>query len=447
MKKYFLIFSLLTFHFSFFTAFAQPGADPLVNTLRLVEKDTANYSGASYEGRVMRANGGQVYYHDGYGWKNLLQGGVSGLGSTDNSVLRTNGTSGGSIQNSPVTIDDSGNISMGLSTTAGASRTISAVGSATNIALGLYTKGSGDLNLVTLANEGAIVTTSSKFHVDFRAAAADPVMQIWSRATNGAETGRPFRLYHSRGVGTGTAGNILGLAYNMELAGGNLDVAYVDTEATVATAASESVDLAFKLINAGSIGEKMRIESTGDVGIGQTNPDHNIHITGRVANDNLFLAEEDGGVNIWRIYEAAAVSQIEVSGSVGSAKHVLTSNSTTGAPAWEPIVDQASASTAGATITLDCNSQVQRSFVGSATFAAAKAIALSNTTNTMFFNFFFEVTNVAAVLTVPSDWGMATVDFDGADWTPPATGKYEMGGSFDDTNNVWYVKISGPFTF
>jgi hypothetical protein len=32
-----------------------------------------------------------------------------------------------------------------------------------------------------------------------------------------------------------------------------------------------------------------------------------------------------------------------------------------------------------------------------------------------------------------------------ATWTPPKTGKFEFGGSFDDVNNVWYVKVSGPF--
>lgn len=109
------------------------------------------------------------------------------------------------------------------------------------------------------------------------------------------------------------------------------------------------------------------------------------------------------------------------------------------------IIDQATPSTAGGTITLDCNSQIQRSFVGSATFAAAKIIALSNTTNTLFFNFIFEVTNVAAELTVPSDWLMADTNFDGTEWTPSLIGKYELGGAFDDVNNVWYVKIQGPF--
>ncbi len=106
------------------------------------------------------------------------------------------------------------------------------------------------------------------------------------------------------------------------------------------------------------------------------------------------------------------------------------------------VIDQASPSTAGGTITLDMNSQIQRSFVGSASFSGVKTIAMSNTTNSMFFNFIFEVTNVAAVITVPADWLMSSDDFDGADWTPPEIGKYELGGSYDDVNNVWYVKIN-----
>lgn len=110
------------------------------------------------------------------------------------------------------------------------------------------------------------------------------------------------------------------------------------------------------------------------------------------------------------------------------------------------VVDQATTSTAGGTITLDMNSQIQRSHVGSATFSSAKIIALSNTTNSLFFNFYFEVTNVAAEITVPSDWWFSTEDFDGTEWIPPATGKYEFGGSFDDVNNRWYIKVnSTPF--
>jgi hypothetical protein len=82
-------------------------------------------------------------------------------------------------------------------------------------------------------------------------------------------------------------------------------------------------------------------------------------------------------------------------------------------------------------------------FDGSATFSTAKIIALSNAANALLFNFFFEVTNVAAVLTFPGDWLKNATDFDGSDWTPPSTGKYELAGSWNGTN--WYIKIDGPF--
>lgn len=103
-----------------------------------------------------------------------------------------------------------------------------------------------------------------------------------------------------------------------------------------------------------------------------------------------------------------------------------------------------STSTAGGTITLDMNSQIQRMHVGSASFATPKTIAMSNTTGSLVFNLFIEVTDVAAVLTVPASWIMADIHFDGTTWTPPETGKYELGGSFDGTN--WWVKIQGPFS-
>lgn len=108
------------------------------------------------------------------------------------------------------------------------------------------------------------------------------------------------------------------------------------------------------------------------------------------------------------------------------------------------VLDQASASTVGATITLDMNSQKQRSFVGSTSFSAAKAIALSNDENAMFFNFTYTITNVTAVLTFPAAFQSKDPNWDsGADtWTPAEAGKFEIGASFDGTN--WIVKFYGP---
>lgn len=108
-------------------------------------------------------------------------------------------------------------------------------------------------------------------------------------------------------------------------------------------------------------------------------------------------------------------------------------------------VTSASASTSG-NITLDLNSQVQRTFNGSATFATAKTIALSNTTNALTFVFTFEVTNVAATLTVPADWYFNSPDYNTSVWTPPATGKYFLSGKWDSVLSVWFININGPYT-
>lgn len=109
----------------------------------------------------------------------------------------------------------------------------------------------------------------------------------------------------------------------------------------------------------------------------------------------------------------------------------------------EYIIDSATPSTAGSTITLDMNNQIQRLFVGSASFATPKTLAISNTTNALVFNFHFQITNIAATLTLPSGWLMSDALFASNVWTPVTTGLYELGGSFDGTN--WKIKIMGPF--
>lgn len=109
------------------------------------------------------------------------------------------------------------------------------------------------------------------------------------------------------------------------------------------------------------------------------------------------------------------------------------------------VFDSATPSTAGGTITLDMNSQIQRMHVGSASFAAPKTLALSNTTNSLVFEFSFTITDVAATVTCPASFKMSDTNFNsGTDvWTPPLTGQYEMGGTWDGTN--WLVKVAGPF--
>lgn len=101
-------------------------------------------------------------------------------------------------------------------------------------------------------------------------------------------------------------------------------------------------------------------------------------------------------------------------------------------------------STAGGTITLDMASLIQRMFRGTASFATPKTLALSNATNALVFGLLVEITDVAAILTVPADWYMNDINYDGTAWTPPEIGRYELGGTLYGTE--WMVKIQGPFS-
>lgn len=128
--------------------------------------------------------------------------------------------------------------------------------------------------------------------------------------------------------------------------------------------------------------------------------------------------------------------------------------------AVESLTTDGSVTTTGGTITLNFSSSVtlgsvtytgvlskQKIFVGSATFATAKDIALSNTTNAKVLNFHFEVTSISAVLTWPSEFLMQGNDDQWNpttnEWIPPGTGKYEASATFDGTN--WKLKISAAF--
>jgi hypothetical protein len=113
------------------------------------------------------------------------------------------------------------------------------------------------------------------------------------------------------------------------------------------------------------------------------------------------------------------------------------------------VLDLATPSTAGGTITLDFNNQVQRMFVGSASFATPKTIALSNDTNGLVLNLVLTLTNVAAVLTFPSTFTMLATE-GGARWndgaktfTPAATGKHEFSATWDGTD--WNMKATTTY--
>src|SRR5690606_22212954 len=67
-------------------------------------------------------------------------------------------------------------------------------------------------------------------------------------------------------------------------------------------------------------------------------------------------------------------------------------------------LDKLQVDTSGASITLDMESKSNRLFYGSASWATAKTLAVSNATNAVSFVFLFEITNTAGTLELPSNF-------------------------------------------
>lgn len=109
-------------------------------------------------------------------------------------------------------------------------------------------------------------------------------------------------------------------------------------------------------------------------------------------------------------------------------------------------LDAASIDTSGGTLTVNFASKAERLFYGSASFASAKAVALSNATNAKRFEFGFQVTNLAAKLTFPSGFLMNDVNWEVSnpqEWEPPYLGKYIIKASL--INADWFMTIDGPY--
>ncbi|MBI4092477.1 MAG: LamG domain-containing protein, partial [Candidatus Kerfeldbacteria bacterium] len=83
-------------------------------------------------------------------------------------------------------------------------------------------------------------------------------------------------------------------------AGNQDEMARITWKATDVTSTSEDADIIFSNIAAGSLGERMRIESTGDVGIGTNNPGSRLHIVKTSAGAEtigLALSNTSGDAN------------------------------------------------------------------------------------------------------------------------------------------------------
>jgi hypothetical protein len=103
----------------------------------------------------------------------------------------------------------------------------------------------------------------------------------------------------------------------------------------------------------------------------------------------------------------------------------------------------ASASTASSTITLTFGSGIaafERRFIGSASFATPKTIALASDTNANHFTFLFEITDVAATLTFPADFKSSDTRFSSLVFTSLETGIFKATADYD--GNSWYIDFS-----
>jgi len=107
----------------------------------------------------------------------------------------------------------------------------------------------------------------------------------------------------------------------------------------------------------------------------------------------------------------------------------------------------AEVSTAGSNITVDFLLASELILRGSASFSTPKNIVLTNSAKGKSFELFFNITNIAAVLTFVGDF----VSEDGSwnssakTWTPYATGKYKIKAVFDGVE--WNIeRVQGAFT-
>jgi hypothetical protein len=371
-----------------------------VNRAKLTAADTA----------ANVANDGRMWYDESTDEIRFIKGGVvysvshsSGITNTaaSNEIPKSNGTN---IVPSGLFSTSTANLDLGTSSTTGSTRIIQPVGTATDISLSLRAKGSS--GVVTFRN-----ATQTYGFVDINGYFFTQLTGVFSFGGTGdiySDLGLTVRTF-DKGVNdlnssdviikTGDAGS--GGAGNHN--SGNI---YITPGAKTGS---------------GTVGNIALFNSSGSFGAGEK--------VLQVANATTVPSSNPASGVL--LYASGGAIYSRTSGGVVTNLSIpLTSNS---------------ASTVGGTVTLDMNSEFQRMFVGSATFASSKTIALSNTTNALVFDFHFEVTNVAATLVFPASFLMADTNFNtGTDtWTPPSTGKYEMGASYDGTN--WKVKITGPF--
>jgi hypothetical protein len=110
--------------------------------------------------------------------------------------------------------------------------------------------------------------------------------------------------------------------------------------------------------------------------------------------------------------------------------------------------DIVSLATAGGTLTIEMSGKSQRVLIGDAPVSVAKTLAESNAANLLAYSFVLDISNVAAVLTLPVIYEMQSSD---ARWnstsntfTPNSIGRHEF--SVLNVGSIRQLIVSDPFS-
>lgn len=216
-------------------------------------------------------------------WVNL--GGGSGIGgstgATDNTILRADGTGGSTLQNSAVSINDSGTITIpdgqSISSTSGTS------------ALQI----SNNSSLLSAGNSSIVVGNSSGIQVQstLSAGSGNRLLDLTALTNSVSRIKIEHQTSGTPAVGIGSGVNFL-----VETAAGNVETgASIEAITTDVTGGSEDFSLSFKTMDAGSaITEKLKISGTTTTLGGSSTIGSLLLTTDNVSNDAPLYVEPQG---------------------------------------------------------------------------------------------------------------------------------------------------------
>jgi len=225
---------------------------------------------------AINTNDGKLYYEDSSGVVQVLASKAGALGdvvgpasATDNALARFDLTTGKLIQNS-----------IGILTDAGALSGLTGLTSSGSITLSSLTSGR-----VTYAGASGLLSDSANFTYDASgnlllsgtvAATTTGGMTITNTSSGSSST--PLAL---RNAGTANGSGVQISFRGVTNASAENDYAYFNMVADDTTAKTGS--MRFSTANGSSPAERMRITSAGNVGIGTSSPNYQLHVTTSMA--------------------------------------------------------------------------------------------------------------------------------------------------------------------